>query len=91
MSAITTGPTGAWILKGEARLHVPAAPMERVDATGAGDLFASGFLYGLTHGHDLITAGTMGCLAAGEIITHIGARPEQDLKTLFKKTGLIAN
>jgi len=90
MSAITTGPTGAWILTAETRQHVPAAPMERVDATGAGDLFAAGFLYGLTQGHDLTTAGTMGCLAAGEIITHIGARPEQDLKTLFKKTGLMS-
>ena len=73
----------------EGVLDVPAAPMPRVDATGAGDLFAAGFLYGLTHGRDLNTCGRMGCLAAGEVIGHIGARPQQDLKALFRDNGLM--
>lgn len=89
-AAITIGPAGVYILNGGRQLHAPAAPMEREDATGAGDLFAAGFLYGLTTQRDLMTCATMGCLAAGEVISHIGARPEQDLKDLFAKTGLIA-
>ncbi|MFO7854772.1 MAG: adenosine kinase [Paracoccaceae bacterium] len=86
--AVTVGPAGAHILNGAETVHAPAAPMERVDATGAGDLFAAGFLYGLTRGKDLQTCGTMGCVAAGEVISHIGARPEQDLKALFARFGL---
>ena len=87
--AVTVGPKGAHILQGETSVHVPAAPMERVDATGAGDLFAAGFLFGLTSGRDLETCGAMGCAAAGEVISHMGARPEEDLKGLFKRFGLI--
>ncbi|HKK35859.1 MAG TPA: adenosine kinase [Paracoccaceae bacterium] len=86
--AVTVGPAGAHVLNGEETVNVPAAPMERVDATGAGDLFAAGFLYGLTQGKDLQTCGTMGCVAAGEVISHIGARPEEDLKSLFARFGL---
>ncbi len=89
LAAVTIGPAGAYILTADRQLHAPAAPMERVDATGAGDLFAAGFLYGLTQERNLMTCGTMGCLAAGEIISHIGARPEQDLKAMFAKTGLM--
>jgi sugar/nucleoside kinase (ribokinase family) len=59
------------------------------DATGAGDLFAAGFLYGLTSGRDYLTCGRMGCVAAGEIIGHIGARPEADLMDLFTAEGLV--
>jgi sugar/nucleoside kinase (ribokinase family) len=47
-----------------------------VDTTGAGDLYAAGFLYGLTHGYDLGRCGRLGALAASEVISHIGARPE---------------
>ena len=86
--AVTVGPAGAHILHGDETVHAPAAPMERVDATGAGDLFAAGFLYGLTRGRDLQTCGAMGCAAAGEVISHMGARPEEDLKTLFARFGL---
>ncbi|MEM6439479.1 MAG: adenosine kinase [Pseudomonadota bacterium] len=86
--AVTVGPSGAYILNGERTVHAPAAPMQRVDATGAGDLFAAGFLYGLTRKRNLLTCGTMGCVAAGEVISHIGARPEEDLKTLFDRFGL---
>lgn len=85
--ACTVGPDGAWMLEGKDKAHVPAAPAERVDATGAGDLFAAGLLAGLAAGRDLVTAGRMGCIAAAEIITHIGARPEQDLRTLMREAG----
>ncbi|SEA67565.1 adenosine kinase [Rubrimonas cliftonensis] len=89
MTACTIGPKGVHIATEAEVLTVPAAPMPRVDATGAGDLFAAGFLYGLTHGRDLESCGRMGCLAAGEIIGHIGARPEQDLRALFRADGLL--
>ena len=59
-----------------------------VDATGAGDMFAAGFLAGLTQGKDLATCASMGCVAAGEIISHIGARPEADLRKLMAERGL---
>ncbi|SFJ22350.1 adenosine kinase [Albimonas pacifica] len=86
--ACTVGPSGAYVLKGERTVHAPAAPMKRVDATGAGDLFAAGFLYGLTRQRNLLTCGTMGCVCAGEVISHIGARPEENLKDLFARFGL---
>ncbi len=88
LAAVTVGPSGAYIIQGARTVHAPAAPMQRVDATGAGDLFAAGFLYGLTRGRNLLTCGTMGCVCAGEVISHIGARPEEDLKTLFARFGL---
>ena len=89
MTACTVGPKGVHVIVPEEVFDVPAAPMPRVDATGAGDLFAAGFFYGLTHGHGLIKAGQMGCLAAGEVIGHIGARPQQDLRALFSAHGLL--
>ena len=68
---------------------VPAAPIEKlVDATGAGDLFAAGFLFGLARGRDHRTAARLGGLAAAEVIQHIGARPEVSLKTLAQQNGL---
>jgi sugar/nucleoside kinase (ribokinase family) len=60
-----------------------------VDATGAGDLFAAGFLYGLATGQGLETAGRMGCVAAAEVISHFGARPQADLRELFREARLI--
>ena len=59
-----------------------------VDVTGAGDLFAAGFLHGLTTGRDWLTCARMGCVAAGEVISHVGARPEADLRALFAAEGL---
>ena len=59
-----------------------------VDATGAGDLFAAGFLFGLARGRDHKTAAQLGALAAAEVIQHIGARPEVSLKDLAKQAGL---
>lgn len=87
--ACTDSGNGVHILSDGARWHVPAVPTDIVDATGAGDLFAAGFLWGLTAGYDLETCGKMGNLAASEVISHIGARPETDLRTLFAEHRLL--
>ncbi|MDP5085048.1 MAG: adenosine kinase [Yoonia sp.] len=87
--ACTDSEHGVHILADGQRWHVPAVPTQIVDATGAGDLFAGAFLWGLTNGHDLETCGKMGNLAASEVISHIGARPEADLKALFAEQGLL--
>ncbi len=66
-----------------------AAPIDKlVDATGAGDLFAAGFLVGLARGKDHRTAARLGALAAAEVIQHLGARPETSLKDLAGQNGL---
>jgi sugar/nucleoside kinase (ribokinase family) len=68
---------------------VPAFPVEQVvDTTGAGDLFAAGFLFGLARGRDDVTAARLGALAAAEVIGHLGARPETSLKDLAAQNGL---
>lgn len=87
--ACTDSEHGVHILSGDARWHVPAVPTDIVDATGAGDLFAGAFLWGLTNGHDLETCAKMGNVAASEVISHIGARPEADLKQMFAAQGLL--
>lgn len=87
--ACTVGAKGAWLVQDGRRVHAPATATRVVDATGAGDLFASGVLFGLTSGRDLLTSGRMGCVAAGEVISHIGARPEADLTALFRSHGLL--
>ena len=62
---------------------VPAAPVDQVvDTTGAGDLYAAGFLYGLTHGADPVRCAELGGVCAAEVIGHLGARPEADLRAL---------
>ena len=80
---------GAHVLHRGARAHAPTRPVNVVDATGAGDLFAAGYLWGITHGHPPLTAARMGNVAAGEVISHLGARPETDLKALFRAERLI--
>jgi sugar/nucleoside kinase (ribokinase family) len=77
------------LVKGNDHASVPVTEITPVDATGAGDQFAAGFLYGLATGADLATSGRMGCVAAAEVISHYGARPEKDLQALFKAEGLI--
>lgn len=77
------------VQRGEEQAIVPVRAVTPVDATGAGDQFAAGFLYGLATGRDLMTCGRMGCVAAAEVIGHVGARPEADLKALFAAEGLI--
>ncbi len=87
--ACTDSEHGVHVLADGLRWHVPAVPTDIVDATGAGDLFAGAFLWGLTNGQDLETCAKMGNVAASEVISHIGARPEADLMTLFKAQGLL--
>jgi sugar/nucleoside kinase (ribokinase family) len=77
------------VVRGEEQAVVPVRRVVPVDATGAGDLFAAGFLYGVATGQSLDICGRMGCVAAAEVISHYGARPETDLKALFHKEGLI--
>lgn len=85
LAAITLGAEGAMAVAEGEVITVPAFPVENVvDATGAGDLFASGFLLAVSRGQPLDMALKAGCLAASEIITHIGARPVLDLKELAK-------
>nr|WP_245667548.1 adenosine kinase [Neptunicoccus sediminis] len=86
--ACTVGAKGAIIVRNGERTEAPAEAAKVVDVTGAGDLFAAGFLHGLVNGRDMLTCGRMGCIAAGEIISHIGARPEADLGKLFREKGL---
>ena len=77
---LTRGAQGS-VVAGRGEVHfVNAAPVARVmDTTGAGDLYAAGFLYGFTHDFDLARCGRLGALAASEIISHFGARPEMDI------------
>ncbi|MBO6885113.1 MAG: adenosine kinase [Marivita sp.] len=80
---------GVSIIRDGARVDIPVEKVVPVDATGAGDQFAAGFLYGLATGRDMETAGRMGCVAAAEVISHIGPRPESNLQDLFKAASLI--
>ena len=85
VAALTRSEKGAVILSGEEIHVIDAAPVEKVvDTTGAGDLFAAGFLYGYSKGLGLDLCGRLGALAAAEIISHYGARPEADLAELAK-------
>ena len=86
IAALTRSEKGSVIVAGDEVHIVDAIPVnEVVDTTGAGDLFAAGFLFGQTHGHDLATSGRIGSIAAAEIIGHIGARPDVDLRTLVQE------
>jgi sugar/nucleoside kinase (ribokinase family) len=88
---MTCGAEGAVVLTARGPEAVPAAPVARVvDTTGAGDLFAAGFLFGLTHGMGPVESTRLGGVCAAEIISHTGARPEADLKTLAAGAGLLA-
>ena len=90
LAALTRSEKGSVILSGGKSIAIPAAPVANVvDTTGAGDLFAAGFLFGVATGKDLETAGKLGSLAAAEIISHIGARPEVKLGELARKQGLL--
>ncbi len=88
--AATRGPRGSVVTTPHGPVEVPAEPVERVlDTTGAGDLYAAGFLYGLTHGADPPTSARLGGLCAAEVISHYGARPEVELRTLAQRAGLL--
>ena len=83
VAVITLSEHGALVLTGNERHHVEARrPRQLVDTTGAGDMFAAGFLVGYTQGKALPDCGHLGVLAATECIEHYGARPERDLKAL---------
>ena len=80
---VTRGEHGALATRGTELTEVAAEPVrEVVDTTGAGDLFASGFLFGYTHGRSLDQSLRLGAIAAAEVIQHYGARPEADLRAL---------
>ena len=87
--ACTRSGEPVWVWANGAQIEVPVKTITPVDATGAGDQFAAGFLYGLSTGKDLETAAKMGVICAHEVIGHIGPRPEVDLLTVFKEQGLV--
>ena len=84
IAALTRSEKGSVVIKGNETHAVPAAPVKKVvDTTGAGDLYASGFLYGFTRGKPLAECARLGGIAAAEIISHVGPRPETPLKDLI--------
>jgi sugar/nucleoside kinase (ribokinase family) len=88
--AITRSERGALVTDGTDVVAVPAHPVEAVvDTTGAGDLFASGFLLGLARGLPLGDCGRLGALAAAEVISHLGARPQVSLADLARTAGIL--
>lgn len=90
-AVVTRSEKGASFVTAGAVVSVPATPVERVvDTTGAGDLFAAGFLSGYTRGFDPATSLRIGALAAGEIITQLGARPQRNLLDLAREAGLLS-
>jgi sugar/nucleoside kinase (ribokinase family) len=83
LAAITAGAEGSYVVTPDGTVKVAAEPAERViDTTGAGDLYAAGFLYGLTSGKSLPECARLGSIAAAEVISHVGPRPLVELKTL---------
>ena len=83
VAALTRGPRGSLVVGGDEVHVIDACPVETlVDTTGAGDLYAAGFLFGLSRGLDLATCGRLGSLAAAEVISHVGARPTVPLADL---------
>jgi sugar/nucleoside kinase (ribokinase family) len=87
--ALTRSEQGSVLARGDEVVHVAADPVDQVvDTTGAGDLYAAGVLFGLATGRDLTTCGQLGSLAAAEIISHFGARPEANLAELAAARGL---
>ncbi len=88
-AVVTRSEKGCLVISPDGMEAVPAFPVERVvDTTGAGDLFAAGFLCGLARGADDRSCGRLGALAAAEVIQHLGARPEASLKDLARENGL---
>ena len=89
LAVVTRSEKGCVVISRESNEAVRAAPIDKlVDATGAGDLFAAGFLVGLARDQDHRTAAQLGALAAAEVIQHLGARPETSLKALAQQAGL---
>ena len=80
---------GVSVISGDTRIDVPVEKIVPVDATGAGDQFAAGFLFGLASGRDLETCARIGNICAREVISHIGPRPEADMPALLRGAGLL--
>lgn len=90
LAVVTRSEEGCLVVAPEGVQAVPAVPVEQVvDATGAGDLFAAGFLFGLVRGAPYVTAARLGALAAAEVIQHLGARPQRSLQALAAEHGLL--
>jgi sugar/nucleoside kinase (ribokinase family) len=91
LAVLTRSEAGSVIVSEGRQIAIAAAPVAKViDTTGAGDLYAAGFLYGVATGRSLEVAGQLGSLAAAEIISHIGARPEVSLRDLARARGFLA-
>lgn len=91
LSAITLGARGSVVIAPGEVVEVPATVPERVlDTTGAGDLFAAGFLYAMTHGRTPEDAARLGGICAAEVISHLGPRPQRDLAALGREAGLVS-
>ncbi len=90
LAVLTRSAKGSVIMSDGEAIQIPVDPVAQVvDTTGAGDLYASGFLFGYSRDLGLETAGRLASLAAAEIISHVGARPETSLKALAQKRGLL--
>jgi adenosine kinase len=91
LAVVTMSEEGSLVIGGGRQVRVRTAPVEKiVDLTGAGDLYASGFLYGLARGFSHEVCGSFGSLAAAEVISHVGARPVESLKARAEQAGLAA-
>ena len=91
LAVVTMSEEGSMVVAEGRRVRIPAATVDKiVDLTGAGDLYAAGFLYGLSRGFPHEVCGRLGSLAAAEVISHVGARPMDSLKQIAGQAGLAA-
>ncbi len=91
LAVLTRGAAGSVVVTAAGPVVVPPAPVDKVvDSTGAGDLFAAGFLYGITNGLSPEESARLGSVCAAEVISHVGARPLADLRALAVEAGLFA-
>ena len=90
LAAVTRSEQGSVIVRGAETVEVKAIEIaELVDTTGAGDLYAAGFLFGYTAGRDLLACGNLGSLAAGLVIQQVGPRPHKNLRDAAREAGLL--
>lgn len=87
IAAVTRGPAGSVVARGDDLVDVEAHPVEVVDTTGAGDLYAAGFLFGFTHDRTLAECGQLGSIAASAVLGHLGPRPGVSLRQLITPLG----